>query len=265
MLRNLLYIFCLTQILACSSLNAIFSGKKGYNVDTKAYAKYEQADYVNHLSHLGSLYKKSPNVKLVQISKENLQYLHSIYYKILNSNETLLNVSLAPEFYIVNDKTPFYFSLPNAQFFFSLGLIKKYFNYEEILVSALVHEMIKSHRNLYKKDIIVPVGYLRIEKILNIVRIELEEKIEIDKWSFYAMKRSGFDSFAYLNWLQVQNKNTLDFALQVGDTHRISREEFMFKNFIVEEGLSTKDARSFEMNSSKSFYKFIREIKRIKI
>jgi hypothetical protein len=77
------------------------------------------------------------------------------------------------------------------------------------------------------------------------------------------MRRAKRDASAYLNWLQTQNKNTLDFSMQLGDARSISREEFMFKNFLVSEGQVGFDGLEFEENSSPGFYVLLRELERI--
>ena len=75
------------------------------------------------------------------------------------------------------------------------------------------------------------------------------------------LRRAGYDASAYLNWLQTQNKNTLDFTLQYGVTRTLSREEFLYKNFLVTQGFSDKED-GFLVNSSASFYKLLKEVKR---
>ena len=97
--------------------------------------------------------------------------------------------------------------------------------------------------------------------MLSILKLKEEYITEIDKWAFYTMKRAGYDSLAYLNWLQIQNKNTMDFFLQHGgDTRRISREEFLFKKFIVGQRISNDDTKRFQRRSSAGFYELKREI-----
>ncbi|OFZ36685.1 MAG: hypothetical protein A2504_06190 [Bdellovibrionales bacterium RIFOXYD12_FULL_39_22] len=229
------------------------------------YQKYEERDYAEHLKSIGQQYLIAPSVIAIDPSNKALQYLTKIYSTIVNNNELLLNKSISPRFFIVNDPSPFYFSLPGGQFFFSVALINKYFEHEQWLVAALAHEIIRSHLHIYVKRRIVPVGYVSTARILSLTRLPLETKIEVNKWTYLAMQRAGYDSSALLTWLQTQNKNALDFTLQLGNSRNISREEFMFKNFVAQKGISERDGRAEEINSSKDFYNFISEIKKIEI
>lgn len=210
-------------------------------------------------------YINNSGLRIIKLNKRSKRYLNGLYKKILLNNELLLNSKVVPKFYVIIENHPFYSSLPGGHFFFSLGLITKYFKYENLLVAALTSEIIKVHRDLYKKRIIVPIGHIRTERILALNRIPLDVKTELNKWTFYAMRRTGFDSFSCLIWLQIQNKNALDFTLQLGDSKNISQEEFLFKNFIIKEGSGERDNKRAESNSSKSFYRFINFIKRVKI
>ena len=86
------------------------------------------------------------------------------------------------------------------------------------------------------------------------------DKVEIHKWSYYLLKRTGVGPDSYLSWLQVKNRNSLDFSLQLGDIRSISREEALFKAFLIE---AEKDSTRFSKyrGSSKAFYRLLNEIK----
>ncbi|MEI8348108.1 MAG: hypothetical protein WCG27_11620, partial [Pseudomonadota bacterium] len=217
------------------------------------------------LQSMGSVYLKSADIKLVSMDDKDTKYLNSIYQRVIKENELLFGPMAYPKFYIIKDAAPFFFSLPGEQYFFSLGLFTKYLKHEELLVSVLVGEMIKSHRNLYRKNIIIPVGYYNTEKMLYLTRLPLDVRVEVNKWAFYSMKRAGHDAMAYLNWLQTQNKNTLDFLLQFGDPQSISKEEFLFKNFIIAENGQFRNNIRKEVNSSGPFYKLINDLKKVGI
>lgn len=257
-----LIIFFLIILFVSCGLHTKSSKEKFENFN---YQMNQDKDYVQHLESLAYDYLNTPGIKFVKLSKNNIRYLRDIYNKITRNNELLLKKNFDPKFYVVKDPVPFFFSLPKGHFFFSLGLIKKYIKYEELLISVLTFEVIKTHLSLYKKTIIVPVGHITTERLLSLVRIPLSVKKEINKWTFYAMKRAGFDAYAYLNWLQTQNKNTLDFTLQLGDSQNISREEYMFKNFIVKQGMIVKDYKKYETNSSSDFYKLINYLNKINL
>jgi hypothetical protein len=224
---------------------------------------YRSKDYMDQLSYLGSEYLNTPGIRVIRLSDRSKVYLRTIYNRIVENSELILEYNVRPRFYIIKSKLPFYFSLPGSQFFLSSVLVHKFLKNEQLLVAALSHEIVKSHRKIYLKKAVVPIGYLSTEKMLSLTNLPLNIKMEVNKWTFYVLKRARYDSTAYLNWLQTQNKNTLDFMFQVGSSKQISREEFLFKNFIVKQGIANKRNELREpSNSSKGFYKFISEIGR---
>jgi len=222
---------------------------------------YKNKDHVDHLVSLGGDYLNSPGIEIVKISLKSKSYLNGIYNRLVKNSELIFDRKDTPKFFIVKNRAPFYFSLPGSRIFISSGLLVKYLKNEQLLVAALAHEVIKSQKNLYERSVLIPVGFMTTEKMLSITRIPLEIKTEVNKWTYYMLRRAGYDSSAYLNWLQTQNKNTLDFTLQYGDTRTLSREEFLYKNFLVTQGFSDKED-SFLVNSSAAFYKLLREVKR---
>jgi hypothetical protein len=253
-------------IWGCSQLREIIPKQKKYVLRETKYELYQEKDYLDQLGSLGKVYLTSTNINQVKLNNENLKYLNATYQRILKDNEIILDKNIVPQFFIIKDNTPFFFSLPAGQFFFSLGLFTKYLRHEELLVACLSYEMVKAHRRVYRKHLIVPVGHIDTEKMLYLTRIPLETRAEIDKWAFYVMKRAGHDALAYLNWLQMQNKNTLDFLLQFGEPQSISKEEFMFKNFIVAENTQFRNNNSRrEVNSSAAFYQLLNDFKRVRM
>jgi hypothetical protein len=76
------------------------------------------------------------------------------------------------------------------------------------------------------------------------------------------MKRAGFDDSAYLIWLKIQNKNSFEFS-DLLKKRNISKEEFIFKNFLVKE-LNERNNMEVEGggNSSKGYYNFLLEIRK---
>ena len=241
------------------------SGVTGWSDLAEKQQLYSNDDYINHLDTIAKDYVTFSKDKVFRLYGQKEAYLLEIYNHILKNNELLLKTRLQPKFYVVKDKIPFCFSLPRGHFFFSWGLIANYFKHEGLLLSAFAFEIVKNHLHLYEKKLIVPIGYLETEKILSLTRISLDIKMEINRWTFYAMRRSGLDGFVYLLWVQLQNKNALDFTLQLGDLRNISREEFLFKNFIVKEIYNDKNIDEFEINSSSQFYSFVKEIRKIRI
>lgn len=221
-------------------------------------------DYVDHLSAMGSVYLNSDDVKVVKLRNESQQFLEQVFERIVINNEILLSKNHRPSFYFVINKTPFLFSLPNAQFFISSGLMEKYLKSEDLFVAALAAEIIKSDRNIYEKRLMIPLGYLSTERMIQITRLRPETKYKINEWSYFVLKRAGFDASAYLNWIQVQNRNTLDFSLYLGDAIGISKEEHLFKNFMTKQGVASVEKKINEANSSKAFYNLLNNIERMR-
>ncbi len=257
-MRNLLVILTLISISSCS----IFKEKEQW-IDIKEIQPIKE-DYEEHLISLGNNYINSPNVKTIKLSKSSRKYLESLYLRLTNDNEALFRKKFIPKFYIIKNRTPFYFSLPRGHFYFSLGLIKKFITNEELLVAVLSGEIVKSLSSIYQKHIVVPVGYMRTERMLSLARISFDMKNEINRWAYFVLHRSGYDPAVYLTWLQLQNRNTLEFSLQYGNVQSISREEFSFKNFVSKNRKKTELPKRRKSITSLSFYKMINELKRVR-
>jgi hypothetical protein len=252
-MRPLLRAFFLLFFLSgCSTVRQLFSGEPKI-VLNKEIKRDTPKDYADHLAALKKSLINNPEVNSMRLTSRNRRYLTEIFRRIQSNNELLLPKG-DPSFYIIRDKTPFIFSLPNYQFFISRGLIKKYFKNESLLISAFTFQVVKSGRKIYPKAMVFPVGQLSIPEVLSITRIPLKSKMEIYKWTFFALRRSELDGTAILNWIQTQNKNTLDFSWQIRDPRGVSREEYLFKNFLVTQGIDQIELP--EINSSKGFYKF---------
>ena len=212
-------------------------------------------DYINHFEHLAKDYLKSPKIQERRISKKNQDYLREIYKRIVVNNELILKKDIKPIFHIIKSPLPFYFSLPSGRFFFSDTLIKKYLKSENLFVSLIATEIYRVHKELYEKKILIPVGYLNTKKMLSLYKLPIEVRVESLKWTYFLLKRSGYDPYAVLNWLQMQNKNSLEFSIQLGTSHARIREEFLFKSFLaLEVGKKQIDSENTETNSSRGFY-----------
>lgn len=249
------FFFLILSVLGsgCSHIRVFLNGPDKV-ADPTEIPKTQTQDYVDHLAYLSKELSQNRNIKFARLSKRNKEYLTSIFNRIVANNELLVPGQPAPTFFLVKEKIPFIFSLPKYQFYISTGLIKKYFKNESLLVSALCFEIIKSGRNLYEASRVHPVGHREIPQVLSLTKLETETKLAIYKWTFFALKRAEYDATALLNWIQTQNKNTLDFSWQINDPRGISREEFLFKGFLVAQGLDK--TKTPEINSSKMFYRF---------
>jgi len=228
-----------------------------FSGELKTFKAFENKDYLDHLASLGQIYLSSQNISAVKLPKKQYKYLNGIFQKVVSNNEQILSHYKKPSFYIIKSQRPFYFSLPNSQFFFSLGLLKKYMKNEQLLNAVIALEILKSLKGVYEKRIIIPKGFLSTEQMLGIIKTPSEVKFNLNKWSFYILKRSGMDPFALLNWIQIQNKNALDFDPYSGGMRDQTREEYLFKNFLVKEGLKNGPLDEDRIRPSKEFYQFL--------
>ena len=246
--------------ISCSHVEQLdFISKNKPELKLKQYKPYSNQDYVDQLKSFDEIYLNNLTTTKVPLGKADNEYLYSLVKRITSANELFFQGKAIPEFNIIESKTPFHFSLPGHKFFISTGMLKKYVKNESMLYCLLVYELIRSEKNIFEKGIIIPTGAINTRRILSLLKIKTEDKVEVHKWSFYLLKRIGMESDSYLSWLQIKNRNSLDFALQLGDVRSISREEALFKAFLIDNYLDKKSASKYR-GSSKRFYKFIRSI-----
>ena len=245
-------------ILLLLSSCSFYKTKESFSLGS--YQAQDKKDYIDQMASFARVYVNSPGISLIKLSRSSKKYLNRIYKKIQDNNELLFKGRQKAKFYVVKSKYPFHFSLPKGNFFLSSTLVKKFLNTEDLLLSVLTFEMIKSNRNIYPKNIVVPTGFLSTSQILDLTRIPFKAKVEIDKWAFVSLKRAGHEPSSYLLWLQTQNKNSLEFGRQLRGRN-ISREEYSLKNFLVKEGNEGNNNEEGERNSSPGYYQLIKEIK----
>lgn len=254
-------VICIINIFVLLILISCANNNKTINILSENKLEINK-NYADQLAYFGNFFLNTDGIQKINLSKESISYLEKIYLRIISSNEHLFEKKNSPKFYIIKSNSPFIFSLPNSQFFISQSLLKHYLKSEDLFIAALAFEILKSERNLYEKKKLIPLGFCSLEKILNLVKVDNEIKNHINEWSYVVLKRSGYNASAYLNWIQVQNRNILDFSFYLGDVVSISKEEFSFKNFIAHQGLNDSDKKNLESNSSKEFYKILTEIER---
>jgi len=256
--------FILLMVLcsSCSNLVKKFSAPDKVLKELEDYKLYQLNDYSDQLNSLQQIIENDEEFEIVKLSSQAQTYLTSKIEDIVKNNELLFDKSFSAKVYIIRSNIPFYFSLPNGGLFFSLDLFKNYIPYESLLMAVLTFESLRSKKAFYNKHLIFPTGQISLAEILKLSRLSLKNKLEINKWALYALKRAGFEGNAYLSWLQVMNKNTSRFILHLGSKENISREETLLKRFIAKHGLKRVFSKR-ERNSSQSFYEFLKEIKRI--
>lgn len=254
-MARIFLIFLFVFLTACSST------KKADSIDTSNLGEVKKEDYVDHLAAMGETYIKSEDVKTIKLRQDSENFLENVYERLVSNNQVLLNSAVKkPTFIFIKHKSPFLFSLPKGQFYFSTALLERYLKSEALFIAAFAGEVLKSSRYIYEKHVLIPVGYMSTEKMIQLTRLKPETRYQINEWVYYILKRAGYDASAYLNWIQVQNRNTLDFALFTGDSFGISKEEHLFKNFMTKQGINAVERRIDESNSSKEFYKLINNV-----
>jgi len=260
--------FILTSLLllfqSCSLLEKIpFQQNNKNKVNLSSYQYMNEDDYLDQLNYLGKIYLSSPEIQELKLSKDSETYLKSMIDEILITNEIFLKKKMNPRIHVIISSSPFHFSLPDGSIYLSTGLLKKYLNSEGLLAVVVSMELIRSSKNIYSKSTIIPVGYITTERFLGILRIPFEEKIEMNKWNYYVLRRAAYDPENVLNLIQIKNKNTLDFSLQLGDTKMIAREESLFKSFIVKKSVEKFEKK--KINSAKGFYSLGQDLQRVNL
>ncbi|HXH75294.1 MAG TPA: hypothetical protein VNJ08_10035 [Bacteriovoracaceae bacterium] len=255
-----LYLLLFLILPSCGSftLPSFNKSNKG-DLAGKGYSEMSADDYRDHLASLKQPFLSTPGIKVYPINKAGLKYLDDTAAKIIGNNEIFFKQLKGSKVTILDIEAPLHFSLPKGEIFLSKGLIAKYIKHESMLVSILSYELVRSEKLLYPKETIIPTGYLPLERIITLNRLTLEEKMEVHKWAFHLTIRSGYDGEYYLSWLQVQNRNTADFIMQVGDANQINREESLFKAFLIKH--SVEDNIITKKSSSKSFYSLLNGIR----
>ncbi len=250
----------LILLFSCSSFKLpVFNQKPKVELELTNYKEFNNFDYIDHLKSYHKVYLENIESKRIDLQAKHQEFLKNTVKKITSANELFFKDNVQPEFYIVNSNIPFHFSLPGYKFYFSSSLIKRYVKNETILYCLIVYELVRSEKNIYEKKIIIPTGAIDTERILSLLRLNTEVKVEIHKWSYYLLKRIGLESDSYLSWLQIKNRNSLDFSLQLGDVRSISREEALFKAFLIDNYLEASQRTKYK-GSSKQFYSFLRSI-----
>lgn len=249
--------FFLLTLIGCSLFTAGTNPRTSFQ---RQLSQEYESELSNHLIYLGEDYLKNLGKNgVVDLSHASRSYLMQLHERITSNNELIFQSYQRPKFYIINQDTPFHFSLPGGMYFISRGLIKRYLANEDLLVAVLAAEIFRSEKSIYEKKIMVPVGTMDTNQMLSIVRLPVATRGEINKWSYLLMKRSSFDPGALLNLIQLKNKNAIDFVATVGNISTISREEFNFKNFLSKTP-SESDISVIEKNSTRGFYALRRDV-----
>lgn len=250
------YLALVVVLSACSLFQATKDARESISLNL---SKESGEEISHHLEALGQDYLSHKKSDLINLSKQANRFLIEMHERIVSNNELLFPSYRAPKFYIVKENTPFHFSLPSGEYFFSSGLIRKYLANEDLLAAVMAIEVLRSEKKLFESRSVVPIGNIETERILSLLRLSIEMRSEINKWAFLLMRRSAYDPGALLNLIQLKNKNALDFAASIGNISSISREEFSYKNFLSRTP-SEPSLVTIEKNSSRGFYALRRDV-----
>lgn len=246
--------FFITLILVISSCSLIERSPDARETILKDLSSDQSKEVANHLEFLGNdfLAQLGPG-QVIRLSQKSEDYLHDMHERLVKNNELVFEKFSPPKFYIIKDTMPFHFSLPGGHYFLSQGLIRKYLANEDLLAAVLAIETFRTEKGIFEKRTVVPNGNIGVERMLLILRLDIDTRGEINKWAYLLMRRAGYDPGALLNLIQLKNKNALDFAASVGNISSISREEFNYKNFLSRTPSETSE-EIVEKNSARGFY-----------
>ncbi len=242
--------------LSCSIFDQRPDSFKGFD-DYKLHTK---DDFVKHYSKLGISFIESNRNNLVKLSPKSYKFLKDIRDRLVENNEIILSRPMEFKLYIVKDKRPYHFSFPSGEIVLSSSIIQNYIKTEAVLSAVLAIELVKQHNRIYKKNLIVPLDYLTYEDILPYLNLNLDTKEELNKWVFYTLRRGGYDPLSLLKFVQIKNKNFLDFLSTSETSDGLSREETLLKSFLIRNKL-IDSYQQIEKNSSSAFYSFISEVR----
>ena len=176
---------------------------------------HRKDDFLAHWKLLEKDFIACHKNQILSLSQSSASYLRNLLEKIISNNKILFKKFVTnnqrARVLILNDQRPFHFAIPGGKIFISSGLLKKYIDHEGLFVSVLAIEVIKSHQQIAAKKIIVPTGSLSFEDLSPLLKINLALKTEINKWTVYTLKKSGFDPLSLLRLVQLKNKNFLAF------------------------------------------------------
>jgi hypothetical protein len=249
-------IIILTLIILLTSCSSWFS-KTDDDSEDKRYVKYSKGDYLDHYSALDAAFNLNIRRKVFKLSGKSNKYINRLINNIKSNNELFFKKKVKTEIIIIQNPKPLHFSFPDGAIYLSSGLITKYVKHEFLLMSILTYELIRSENKIYRKIILIPTEDLNLNKILSLNKINTDTKIEIHKWAYHILKRTGVDPEIYLTWLQVQNRNSLDFYSMFSDVSEITLEEFAFKNYLI---TNKSDDLVNPRKVDKKFYGFLRNV-----
>jgi hypothetical protein len=249
-----------THFFLCCLLNSCsyFSTGARYDNFTVSSLEPTRRDYWEHWKNIAEEFRQTYKNQLESPPSDIARYLERIVYAVEKRNEVFFENDPKQKisFLIFKDNRPFYFSLPTGEIVLSKRLIEKYIDHEGVLLSILIPEFIRVKKAVYPKIKMIPLGFLELDKMLSIQRLPFEQRMKLHQWSYYLMLRTNYHPNQYLAWIQLQNRNHLDFSFYLADSIVLAKEEAYLKQFIVN-NYGKLDLNPLNLKSSKEFYRFL--------
>lgn len=215
--------------------------------------------YKRHTDYWVSRFIKSNSTQISEISRRNKQYLKSVVDNIISKNELFFTQIQSIRFIIVRDKRPFVSSIPSNHIIISDSFIGNYLYNENYLYIALTYELVRLEKGVFQSQMKIPTETVSLSDLIKFSRISTSLSFEVHKWSKYLLSRIGVQSDSYLSWLQVINRNQVDFRFHLHKVN-IYKIEKEFKKIIIS-NLDGEYGFSRYKKSSKSFYDLVHSYK----
>lgn len=249
------YLF--TIIILFSSCSLFSKSEKTYPFGMGK--TYEKNDYDKHFEQIAKNFISENRKKIILIDVNNDLYLKKLVDKIYVKNENIFAKRIPIKVNIIKTNEIIFFSLPGGYIFLSSELVSKYLKSENIFNAIFVTEFIKSNLSLYRKNLIIPRENYTYKDLIKLTRLYVEDRIVLNNLTYEVLKRTGLDAGAKLLWIQLQNRNSVDFSRSNEFNSELLREEFLMKNYMITNGDYNIE---IQQNSSKDFYRFRGNIER---
>ncbi len=215
------------------SLDILRQGEKAERLVTRT------RDAEAHYAYLGERFLKAHRKQIFSPNLEERKYLQHLLLRLLKNGplDSARRENFTPRFFFLRDTRVFFFSLPDGKFFLSRGILERYLKSEELFLAALSFELAKSYLRTYQFPESLPVSTLGVEEMMGHTYLEIEIRSELNKWALQIMIAAGEDPSAYLAWVQLKNRNSLDFHLFDRDQQNFYQEEFDLKNYLIKNRL----------------------------
>jgi len=261
MLKIVLIFFYCINILALQSCS-FFRSKPPRDFFPIGTDFNSSDNYRYLLSERGTDLLKTYESQIINPDQITQIYLKNISKKIVVNNELIFKRTDAEKlnFIIFKSSHPFYFSYPPGNIVISTELINRYIDHEGFLLSLISGELLRLEHSIYVKQKNIPVGFISLEKFISMLRIPIQERMKLHRWSYYLLYRTDYGPEHYLSFLQLQNRNHLDFSFQFPETSQLYREEANLKQFIVN-NYSQSNLNPLKFRSDQDFYLFTSKYK----